>query len=153
PPKPGEARVADVKIDIDKINQRILSMPMPARRYVQLQAGKGGTLIAIEAPAAGPLGGGPGGPGGPTGPGLTVHRYDLRQRRADVVTSGVRFFEISANGEKTLTARQDRWSIQTLRPMPPASGPGGGAGGGEAGPPAGGPGAGAGAGAAGALNT
>ena len=57
-----------------------------------------GTLFALEAPARRR-------PGGP--PGLTVHRYDLRQRRADVVASGVRFFEISANGEKTLTAQAD----------------------------------------------
>jgi tricorn protease len=144
PSRPGDQPVEDVKIDWDKINQRILAMPLPARRYVQLQAGRGGTLFAIEAPA----GPGPGGPGGPAG--MTVHRYDLRQRRSDVVTSGVRFFEISANGEKTLTARADRWSIQTLRPMPPASGAGGGPGGGDAGPPAAGPGGGA---AAGTLNT
>ena len=148
PSRPGDQPVEDVKIDWDKINQRILAMPMPARRYVQLQAGRGGTLFAIEAPA----GPGPGGPGGPAG--MTVHRYDLRQRRSDVVTSGVRFFEISANGEKTLTARADRWNIQTLRPMPPASGPGGGPGGGDAGPSAGPPAAGPGGGAAaGTLNT
>ena len=131
PGKPPAARVADVTIDWDKINQRILAMPLPARRYVQLQSGKAGTLLALEAPSAPPVPGPPG-PGG-----VTVHRYDLKQRRADVVTSGVRFFEISANGEKTLTARADRWSIQTLRPMAPASGPGGGPGPGD-GPPAGG---------------
>jgi tricorn protease len=123
-----EARVADVKIDWDKISQRILSMPLPARRYVQLQAGKAGTLFAVEAPGPGA---GPPAPGA-TPPGNTVHRYDLKQRRADVVTSGVRFFEISANGEKMLTARAERWSIQTLRPMPPASATGGDA---PSGPP------------------
>ena len=118
-PEPARpARVADVKIDWDRIDQRILAMPMPARRYIQLQAGRAGTLFAIEGAPIGV----PPGPGGP--PGATVHRYDLRQRRADVVASGVRFFEISANGDKTLTARTDRWSIQTLRPMAPASGPG-----------------------------
>lgn len=116
--KPGDTtRVADVRIDLDKIDQRILAMPLPPRRYVQLQSGRAGTLFAIEAPAA-PA---PPGPGGP--PGLIVHRYDLGQRRADVLASGVRFFEVSANGEKTLTARADRWSIQTVRPMPPAGGP------------------------------
>ncbi|MGH7129386.1 MAG: PDZ domain-containing protein, partial [Planctomycetaceae bacterium] len=136
PPRPP--RVADVKIDFDKISQRILAMPMPARRYVQLQAGRAGTLFAIEAPTPGPA---PGpGPGGP--PAVTVHRYDLRQRRADVVASGVRFFEVSANGEKTLTARAERWSIQTLRPMPAASGTGGGPGASDAAPPAGPPSAG-----------
>ncbi len=80
-----------------------------------------------------------------------MHRYDLRQRRADVVTSGVRFFEISANGEKTLTARADRWSIETLRPMAPAAGAGpGGPGAAPAGPGGGNQG---GAGGAGVLAT
>ena len=48
-PKPG---VADVKIDLDGIDQRILSVPMPPRRYMALQVGKAGTLLALEAPAA-----------------------------------------------------------------------------------------------------
>jgi tricorn protease len=128
PPKPAPsasaARVPDVKVDWDKINQRILALPMPARGYTGLQVGRAGTLIALEAP--------------PPGPGVTgtiVHRYDLRQRRADVLISGVRFFEISANGEKTLTAQADRWTIQAVRPMPPAGGSGPGA----PAPPAGGP--------------
>ncbi len=125
----GGAAVVEVKIDFEKISQRILSLPIPARRYVQLQAGKAGMLLAIESPAPAP-----GATPGPGGPALTVHRFDLRQRRADVVTSGVRFFEISANGEKTLTARADRWSIESLRPMPPArEGAGGGPGGNGAG--------------------
>ena len=143
--KPGDTRVAEVKIDWDKINQRILSMPLPARRYVQLQTGRPGTLFAIEGVSQGTPG---------AAAGNTVHRYDLRQRRTDVVASGVRFFEISANGEKTLTARADRWSIQTLRPMAPAAGgpPGGGDAPSSAGPPPGGGGAGAAAGP-GTLNT
>ena len=51
---------------------------------------------------------------------MTVHRYVLSDRRGDVLHPDVRFFEISANGEKTLTAQGDRWSIQTLRPLAPA---------------------------------
>ena len=45
-----------MKIDFDGILQRILSVPMPARRYVSLQAGKAGVLLALETPA--PFGGG-----------------------------------------------------------------------------------------------
>jgi len=133
PPKPAPAtpaRVPDVKIDFEKINQRILAMPMPARGYVGLQAGKAGTLFALEAPAPG---------SGATG--TTVHRHDLKQRRSDVLVAGVRFFEVSANGEKILTAQADRWTIQNVRPMPPAGGgPAGGAGapGAPGAPPAGG---------------
>ncbi len=112
------SKTADVKIDWDKINQRILALPLPPRRYARLQTGKAGILFAMEAPAPGP----PPPPGQGEPPGMTVHRFDLKQRRSDVVTSGVRFFEISANGEKTLTARAERWSIQALRPLPPPGG-------------------------------
>ena len=92
---------------------------------------KGGTLFAIEAPAPAPG----------VQPGQTVHRHDLKQRRSDVVASGVRFFEISANGEKFLTAQTNRWTIQTLRPMPPAPAAGGPAAPAPTPPAGGGPGA------------
>jgi tricorn protease len=117
PAKEPEAKPKSVavKIDFDGILQRILAVPMPARNYVSLQAGKAGTLLAVEAPAALP------GVGG--APGTTVHRYDLKARRADVVTSGVGFFEIARNGEKYLYSQGGRWFIGALRPMPPAGAP------------------------------
>lgn len=107
PPEP-------VKIELDGILQRVLSMPMPARRYVSLQAGKPGVLLAVEAPA--PFGG-----GGQTG--LTVHRYDLKARRSDVAIGGVNSFEVTRNGEKMLYRQEDRWYIAALRPMPPPGAP------------------------------
>lgn len=115
--KPVDAKAVTVKIDFDGILQRILAVPMPARNYVGLQAGKTGTLLAIEAPAALP------GEGG--APGATVHRYDLKARRSDVVAGGVGFFEIARNGEKYLYSQGDRWFIAGLRPIPPAGAPAG----------------------------
>ena len=50
-PQPGSPETKDVKIDLDGIDQRILSVPMPPGRYTALQVGKAGTLIAIEGPA------------------------------------------------------------------------------------------------------
>lgn len=96
--KKDEPKAAEVKIDFDKINQRILTMPLPPRRYAGLRTGKAGILFALEQ-------------------GLNVHRYDLKLRKGDVVVSGVRFFDISENGEKTLTAQAQRWSIQPLKPL------------------------------------
>jgi tricorn protease len=115
-PKPDgakpPARVPDVKIDFDGIGQRILAMPLPPRRYVGLDTGKAGVLLALEAPlpAAGQAGG------------LTAHRYDLRARRADVAANGVQFFRIARNGEKMLTRQGDNWFIRNLPPQPPAGG-------------------------------
>jgi tricorn protease len=113
---PETAKKVDVKIDLDGIDQRILSVPMPPRRYVALQVGKAGTLLAIEAA---------GGDGPATGPGLTVQRYDLKARKSDVPLTGVGSFQMSAGGEKALYRQGENWMIAALRPMP--SGSGGGA--------------------------
>jgi tricorn protease len=121
-PKPGAPDVKDVKIDLDGIDQRILSVPVAPRRYTALQVGKAGTLLAIEASAQsgeGPSGG---------GPGLTVHRYDLKTRKSDMPLTGVSSFQMSYGGEKALYRQGENWVIAALRPM--ANGPGG------AGPPA-----------------
>jgi tricorn protease len=124
--KPKPATPAGVKIDLDGIDQRILSLPMPPRRYTSLQAGKAGTLLALEAPVPAD------GPG--PGPGMTVHRYDLKARKSDVVFTALRSFQISSGGEKALYRQGENWVIAALRPMangpagaatPPATPPGG----------------------------
>lgn len=122
-----------VTIDLDGIDQRILAMPMPPRRYVDLQAGKAGTLLALELMPAPAQAGGENGPPAPAT--LSVHRYDLKTRKSDAPLSGVRNFTMSFGGEKALYRQKDDWIIAALRPMPngPADGPGPG------GPPAGAP--------------
>ena len=56
-PKP-KAGPPTVKIDLDEIDQRILAIPMPPRRYIGLQVGKAGSLLAIELPTTMRDGGG-----------------------------------------------------------------------------------------------
>jgi tricorn protease len=119
-PKPGEMEkpkaVADIKIDLDGIDQRILSLPMPPRVYTDLQVAKPGILLALEAPSAAT-------PGGEGLAGMMVHRYDLKTRKSDVALSGVTNFEMSFGGEKALYRQGEGWFIAALRPAP--SGPGG----------------------------
>jgi tricorn protease len=125
--KPG-TKPPDVRIDFENISQRILAMPLSPRRYVGLQAGKAGVLFALEVP--------PAVPGQPAA--MVVHRHDLKTRKTDVAASGVRFFEVSRNGEKMLIRQVDNWFIRNLPPAPPpgaatpptpaAAPPGGGAG-------------------------
>jgi tricorn protease len=115
--KPKEAEAVEVKLDLDNIGQRILAMPMPARRYVGLQTGKAGNLFALEAQAPQP---------GAEGPrGVTVHRYDLKLRKADAPASGVRSFVVSNDGEKMLYQQGDAWRIAPIKPIPagPAGAP------------------------------
>jgi len=117
--RPAPRKPVEVKVDFENIGQRILSMPLPPRRYVGLQVGKPGVLFALETPAPAP--------GQP--PTTIVHRHDLKTRRTDVAATGVRFFEVSASGDKMLTRQGDDWFIRNLPPPPPPPG----------GPPAGGP--------------
>ena len=107
-------KVAEVKIDFDNILQRVLAIPMPARRYVALQAGQAGNLFAVEAPA----GGGFAGPAA-----LVVHRFDLKERRGDMPFTGVTYFQVAHNGEKALYRQGPNWFIGAIRPLPPRTAP------------------------------
>jgi tricorn protease len=117
-PKPDAVKATPppaVKIDRENILQRVLAVPLPARNYVGLDVAKGGVLLAIE---AAPFFFGVAGT-----PGNTIHRYDLKARRADVVMSGVGFFKMARNGEKYLYSQGGRWFISTLKPLPPPGAP------------------------------
>jgi tricorn protease len=103
---------ADVKIDFDNIGQRILAIPMPARRYAGLQVGKAGTLFALEANVSRE---------GPSS--LNVHRFDLSKRKSDTPLSGVNGFKASFGGEKVFYQKGGVWTIAALPPL--ADGPGG----------------------------
>lgn len=110
PEKPGPV---DVKIDFEGIGQRILSVPMPARPYSDLQVAKPGVLLALESGSGSAM---------EAMPGNSVHRYDLKTRKADVALSGVTDFQISYSGEKALYRQGGNWFIAALRPAP--AGPG-----------------------------
>ena len=86
PPKP-------VRIDFDKIEQRIVAMPLPARNYGALATGRAGILFVTEA-----AGGGGRGAGG----GTSLVRYDLKTRKAETLATGIASFDLSANGDKML---------------------------------------------------
>jgi tricorn protease len=98
---------AATKIDLEDIGQRILALPLPARNYVGLDAGKPGVIFLAEipvipVPSPGPM------PGGPT---IGIQKFDLATRKADKVLDGVTSFELSANGEKMLYQQQEKWFL------------------------------------------
>ncbi|MET0626559.1 MAG: protease, partial [Pyrinomonadaceae bacterium] len=107
PPEP-------VRIDFDGIDQRVLALPLPARDYSGLYAGKPGTFFLLEDVT------------GPEVTGRVLHRFEMSKRRAEKVTEGVVSFDLSANGEKMLLGLGGpgfavaRWLIvsatQPLRP-------------------------------------
>ncbi len=86
PPKP-------VRIDFDKLMQRTVALPIPARALQALEAGKTGVIYIIEAGRGGPFGPGAGG---------TLSKFDLKTRKLEKLADGVAGFDLSANGEKML---------------------------------------------------
>ncbi|MBL8213758.1 MAG: PD40 domain-containing protein [Bryobacterales bacterium] len=107
--KPAPKEKADIRIDLEGIDQRILAMPMPARNYAGLAVGKAGVLLALER----------------AGGNLVVHRYDLTARKGDSPLTGLSAFVMAAAGEKALYRQGDNWFIAALRPLPPGSAPAG----------------------------
>jgi tricorn protease len=131
-PKPPEP----VKVDFERIGQRILALPVPAKNYSEIIPGKEGVLFLVEGPLVEPL-------DGPST--LTASRFDLKTRKTDKLLENIRALYVSSNGEKLLyrqagepqppgnTPPPQTWVIA---PVPPAPSPGGPGGPGAGGPPA-----------------
>lgn len=118
PPKPpAKPEPVTVTIDFDKINQRIVSLPLPARDYQGLVPARTGTFFLLESvPTSGTS----------SAPqvGVAVHRFDLDKRRAEKVLDNVIAFDVSTNGEKMLFGQfPGRYTIaSTFMPMRPGEG-------------------------------
>jgi len=102
--KPGDAKPADVRIDFDDIGQRVVALPIPARDYSAMFAGKTGILFLAEDLAESASTPGP--------PSRTVYKFDLKTRKTDKLLDGVRDFAVSFNGEKILYRHGEAaWAI------------------------------------------
>jgi tricorn protease len=82
----------EVKIDFDNISQRILALPIPARNYDNMIAGKTHTLYLLESPAVMDF----------SSFGHFVHKFDLCTRKTEKLLDNIGGFRISANGERAL---------------------------------------------------
>ena len=89
PDKKTEA--APVKIDFDGIDQRIVALPIPARDYWGMDAGKTGILFVREMVRT---------PGQP--PTFTEYKFDLKTRKTEKLVESISVFELSQNGEKMM---------------------------------------------------
>ena len=70
------------RVDVDGIDQRILSMPLPAGQYSDLQAADGEKLFFRS--------------------GNVLRRYDMRERRVEDFMTGVSGYAISGDGKQVL---------------------------------------------------
>jgi tricorn protease len=108
-----------VTINLEKIGQRIVALPVAARDYQGLMAGKAGTFFLAESiPATGTA------TAPPQGGGLTIHRFEMDKRKADKILDAVTAFDVSANGEKMLFGQGGgRYVIaSTVQPLKPGEG-------------------------------
>lgn len=99
-----------VRIDFEGISQRIVPLPIPARNYVSLQAGKEGILFLLEEPVI---------PGFVEGPSAQLlHRFDLAKRKGEKFAEGVSSFWVSHNGEKILLRQGENFAIVPTASLP-----------------------------------
>lgn len=120
--KGKEAKPVAVQIDFENISQRILALPIPARNYSALKAGKAGELFLVESPAVDPIDFDEGPPS------LTLQKFDLKTRKTEKILDGINSFDLSFNGEKMLYRQKDQWFIKpAAKPSegPPKPGEGG----------------------------
>jgi tricorn protease len=115
--KKPAAGPAAVRVDWDRIDQRILRLPVPAHNYTGLLAGKDGVLFLTEGPAV---------------PSMerenavqsdTLHRFDLAKRQASKLADGVAMVAVSHDGEKLLYRHGEHWHlVGSAAPAKPGEG-------------------------------
>lgn len=119
PARAAKAEPVNVRIDPENIGQRILALPIPARNYEDLVAGKAGTIFLVEGPERP-------GPDAQT----TLWRFDLTTRKPERLMEGVNTFTVSFDGKKMLYSKgrgaSRKWYISSAvaPPGPGAAGAG-----------------------------
>jgi len=93
-PAAASAGVA-VRIDFEGLDHRILAVPVPAGAYRNLEAGDAGQFFCLE---SGPDS------GSAAAPGATLHKYDFKTRKDEVLLPGVFGFTLTADRKKALYA-------------------------------------------------
>lgn len=87
----------EVTIEFDGIDQRILSLDVPERNYVELSAGKKGELFYGELVE--------------NQPGMTLHKYTLKERKTEPFMTPLQYYTLSNDGGKLLYHSGDTWGV------------------------------------------
>ncbi len=109
-----------VKIDLDSIGQRILALPIPAKNYFNLLAGKTGILFLSEGPQVVTEDDFP-------NISQTIQKFDLSKRKVDKLLEDVNDFTVSFDGEKVLYRKGETWATASSEEAGGGGGSGGGA--------------------------
>jgi tricorn protease len=104
-----------VKIDIDGIGQRILSLPIPAKNYLNMLPGKSGFLLLSEGPMVVVEDDLP-------NVNQTIQKFDLSKRKVDKLIEDVNDFTVSFDGDKILYRKGESWATTSADDGPAAGG-------------------------------
>jgi tricorn protease len=106
--KPAASAPPEVKIDFEGLDQRILALPLPAALYSNLQAGPEETTYFVKQDAGG---------------GRSLQSFSFKTRKPEtLLESGVRGFELSANGKRILYGQENNWAIADAGKIDPGKG-------------------------------
>jgi tricorn protease len=106
-------KLPETKIDLEDIQQRILALPIPARNYVALNAGKTGVILLGEGQAAA-------NPSEEAPPVLrSVWRFTLETRKTEDVLHNAASIATSFDGDKLLYKKGDGWFIAAQGDLKP----------------------------------
>jgi tricorn protease len=117
--KPQEMKNPRAGIDLDGISQRIHPLPIAARNYYGLFAGKPGVVFLLEGPQIDPVLSS----GNASGRNTKVHKFDSKTRKTEEILEDASFFNtsyrsesvtsfhLSFNGEKMLYSTGNQWFI------------------------------------------
>jgi tricorn protease len=119
--KTPKEKSISVGIDFEGISQRIVRVPIPARNYYGLFAGKPGSVFLVEGPQV----------DDPFSivvgdPVRKVFKFDLITRKTTPIVEDVTYFDLSFNGDKMLYAKNDqagrkKWFITSVDKSPGGS--------------------------------
>ncbi|MFA6956999.1 MAG: PDZ domain-containing protein [Thermoanaerobaculia bacterium] len=100
--KADEKKPEPVRIDFDGIGQRIVALPIAAANVRSIAVGKEGILFVAVTP-----------PNhfGSDAESFDLRRFNLEKRKDESFLSGIKNFDISANGEKVLFRKGKKWTI------------------------------------------
>ena len=106
-----------VKIDFERISQRILALAIPAKNYVNLAAGKAGILFVAEGPTVVTE-------NDQENLQQTLYKWDQEKRKSDKFLDDINDYAVSFNGEKILYRKGEQWAmIGTGEPPSPSAPP------------------------------
>ena len=91
-PAAPEAKPIEVlKIDFDGLDHRILAVPVPAGSYHSLEAGDAGQIFYMENPPDA---------GTAAAPGASLHKYDFKSRKDEVLLTGITGYNLTEDHKK-----------------------------------------------------